>query len=756
MKQVGIFYGLLFCILTIYAQDEDYGDNVFRGLSYQSFDKLGLLAPQYAKPIRASDFNAGPFVITEPGYYFLTQDVVFNPRCPYKNDENGNPWPAAVIILSDNVTVDLNNHSIQQKRTDFQDSPSTYYSEFFKVFYLGGTNVLKRSDSTHYTPKSITIKNGTISGSQGYGIYGKDNVDVSIYDVTICQCDVAGIFLQNLKCSSLRNICIAGSPYSTGQSYGIFLRDNSTTVPEWTSPGDGSSSPSAVELENIKICDIYTDASADPLSLIEYMLTYSRDNLSTTELFEASQETGVTASVNTAAESLITAIDNLKTAMTTAIATTNIANVNAITTQSTPVTSAIANVVSVVDGLGGAATTQDLGVKSAAEDFSIWLLDVDQVVTEALAVLNDDVRDYIDGTLIAGDLWHAYGIRIVQGTSITLKNCTVTGTNVIDTFVTAVRATAIALDKCEGISVQQCLTNTSFVNLGSSIGFSVANISKAIVFDECFSTDHDSNDKTYGFWMRQAHGQKCVGCESSSNLAVSEVRGFYLEYCNANTFEKCRSYNHACAIASEGDAAKAIGFDSVAGNCNWFKQCEAYNMTADVGYKNSAFSSLLQSVGFRLRSYPDTTGSVVTQDKDGVITECISRCNEASTGNSVGILLDGAVCSTVTKNEIATNNSNQRTSTDPDVFVAAGNGYGIWDNAVDTSALILKNMAYANQTLNYKVSYSLTNEALPLVSSTYGDMTAVFVASEWENIGLHPNPGAAGCVAACTVVPEYS
>lgn len=753
-------YSSLLCLLVLscglFGSDENSFEGVpTRGLAHNSFDKLGLLAPQFAKPIKPTDFNAGTVVITEPGYYFLTGDVTFCPRCPYTLDENGKPWPAAVLILSDHVTFDLNNHSIQQKRTDFNDPPSPYYSEYFKVFALGGTNILDRSDATHYTPKSITIKNGTIGGSQGYGIYGKDNVDVTVYDVTICQCDIAGIFLQNLKCSALKNICVAGSSYSTGQSYGIFLRDNSTTSLEWTSSGDGTSGPSAVEMDNIKICDIYTNSTLDPLNFIQHQFTCVRNNMSVIELTDAANASGVTGSVKAAAEDLLTAIDNLKTSITTAIDTTNLANVNDITVKAGIVTTEVADVVAVVDGLGAGATSQDELVKSAAEDFTIWVADVTQAVTEALAVLNTDVRDYIDGTLVAG-VWHAYGIRVVQGSSISLRNCAVTGTNVIASLPTATRATGIALDKCEGVLLNDCSTNTSFVNLGSSIGYSVANISKAIVFEHCVSTDHLSNDKTYGFWMRQAHGQKVENCESSSHVGVSQSRGFYLEYCSANAFEGCKSYNHSCVLALAGDAAKVIGFDSVAGNCNWFKKCEAYNMVADSGYANSSYSGDLLAAGFRLRSYPDSDDPVVTQDKDGVITECISRCHEGSAGDAVGILLDNAVCSTVTKNHVATNSSNKRTSISPDVFEAAGNGYGIWDTLDDTLALILQNFAYANQTMNYKVSYSLENEVLPVVDSTYGDMTSVFVASEWENVSLHPNPGAPGCVAACSSVPEYT
>ena len=173
-------------------------------------------------------------------------------------------------------------------------------------------------------------------------------------------------------------------------------------------------------------------------------------------------------------------------------------------------------------------------------------------------------------------------------------------------------------------------------------------------------------------------------------------------------------------------------------------------MTADTNYQNGSFDEDLIAAGFRLQAFPD--GQTATgQETNSVIINSTSRCHEGSAGNSIGIYLNGAICSTIRKNIVATNRS----------LLAAGgaiggNGYGIWDTATDTTSLIVENTSYANQTLNYKVTYSLENEQLPVVNSTYGDMTSLYVASVWQNISLHANPGSTGCAAECAPNGEFT
>lgn len=760
---------VLICTAWMHADDQVLQDSVMHDVVHRSpnTQSPGLLAPSYAITIRATDFRSGPVVIKEPGYYVLTQDVVFDPSCPHTNNLQGKAWGAAVIILAENVVLDLNTRSIQQKRTDFdEDAPSSYYSKNFKVIQLGGRDPYSLTDATVYAPSSITIKNGTIANSQAYGIYGQNNSDIDIYDVTVTNCDRTAIYLENLQCSRLKQLSIIGSLDATGNAYGVYLRDNSSTSPSWTTPADGTSGPSAVVLDSISVCDVYTNSSYDPLLDVSEWVACINTDSSETDLQKAVAGSGVTAGLVAPGQAVVTALQTLHTQVDATVAA--LANEDKSDEQKLVFLQDTQTAIITVQTAIAAFNTAYAGVTTpTAADVTLlqsvtWFTTIMQ---EALTLINNAIyvfdiggKDYVDGSLTTA-AWHSYGIRVVNGSGITCKNCSIIGTSVDLEVAAVTRAVGYGFDACDGLTLKNCLANTSSVYLGSAIGYSITTNSIGNFVHEALSTDHTSDDKAYGFWLRRAYAHRIIDCEASSNKAVSESKGFVFEYNDAHIIERCKSYNHSCTIVDPEDAAQAIGFDCIAGNCHTIRYCEAYNMHADTGYSNIEYQENMLAAGFRLRSYPDThdltLGTVVDYNNDCVISHCLSRAHEGAGGNGVGILLNGAVCVKVTENEVATAGAHIADSLNPGQYIITGHGYGIWDTAADTSALIVKNMAYANQTANYKVSYSLSNEALPIVESSYGDMTSLFTASEWENISLYANPGTAGCMGACTVVPEF-
>ncbi len=698
----------------------------------------GLLSPQYAISIKPTDFSAGPVVITEPGYYILTNDIVFNPAAPNNVDSVGNPWNAALIILADCVTLDLNTHSIQQS-TSFDSSK-------FKLIQVGGINPF--NPSTTATPqKQITIKNGCLGRSQGYGIYGKDNSNVSIYDLSICSCNIAGIFLQNLQCSTIQNVCISGSTSGAGNVYGIFLRDNNTTTPEWTSDYSGTSGPSGVTLENIKICDVFTDNSLTTDDEIVDLLCTARNKIDISTL--NALQPCVDASIQACLALLNPVITQLLLLIDVAKAVPNQVNIDAILTYkaSAAFTTAIDCFETAFGGIGS-PTAEDLLFIEAFEQFQACL-DIACDLIEQANNLSDGQRDFING-VSTSTAWHAYGIRVTNGHGIELKNCFVTDTTVDSAVTDVTRAVAIALDQCKGCTLINCFTNASSVNLGAAIGFSFAAVSQGNLIDSCTSTSHSSNDESYGYWSCDTKSQNFISCEASAITGQNISKGFFFELSNstntnsANNLKQCKAHGISCSRINATDSAQAIGFDSVGGTCNVFDACEAYNITADLAFQDATYDSGLLAAGFRLK---DST-SPARNDVNSVISNSTARCIEGSGGDSNGILLSGTTCSTVRKNTTASNQSVNS------VGAVIGNGYGIHDTALDTTTLIVENLAYANQTFNYKVLYGLENEQLPVVNSTYGDMTSIFVASVWQNISLFANPGANGCNAECTMNPE--
>ena len=698
----------------------------------------GLLAAQYATSIRPTDFSAGPVVITEPGYYILTGDIIFKPASPNNVDSFGNPWNAALIILTDNVTLDLNTYSIQQNRT--------FSSSKFKLIQIGGTNPFNTSDTTVYAPDHITIKNGSLREAQGYGIYGKENSHINVYDLTIGSCDITGIFLQHLQCSTIKSVCISGSNLGAGNVYGIFLRDNNSTTPEWTTDSSGAG-PSGVLLEDIKICDISTDSSLNTDDEIVDLLCRAENKLDISDITNLNN--CVTASLQPLITALVAAVNNLLTLISAAKAAPgNTALIDSVVASKPAVNTAITNLLNAINALPTPLSAEDQALKEAVESLQTCMILICDLIDQANA-LSDGQRDFINGaeTITA---WHAYGIRIAVGSAIECKNCTVTGTTVLNTVTDITRATGISLDKCTGCLIRDSLANESSTNLGAAIGVSIATNSQSNRIINSSSTHHTSNDESYGFWLCQSHSQQFLNCQASSNTGVNQSKGFYLEQSDANRLEQCRSFYHNCALSAAGTPSQTIGFDSVGGECNIFDGCEAYNMTADTNYQNGSFDEDLIAAGFRLQSYPD--GQPATRnERNSVIINSTSRCHEGSAGNSTGIYLNGAICSTIRKNIVATNRSLLTAG-----GIIGGNGYGIWDTATDTTSLIVENTSYANQTLNYKVAYSLENERLPVVNSTYGDMTSIYVASIWQNISLYANPGSTGCAAECTPNGEFT
>lgn len=691
----------------------------------------GLLAPQYAHTIKATDFQNGPVVIDEPGYYVLSQDIVFNPAS--SQNSNNKEWKAALIILADCVTLDLNTHGIGQDRS--------YSSSNFKLIQLGGTNIYSQTDTTEHIPKQITIKNGCLNESEGYGIYGKDNSNIQIYDLNICSCDKAGIFLQSAQCSKIENVCITGSINASSNAYGIFLRDNSA-VPEWTSNASGTKKSSSIELNNIKVCDITTTNTDNIDALIDDLLQCADKKIDTTQLTSilACPSTGFSASVYTTAQLIVSNMTSLKTAIAMAISMTNATTIgNALTAKNTLQT----NVTALLNAINALSnpTTLDLAVQTEIQKINACLVTICKLLDEALLITNNSNNDYIN-TVATTTAWNAYGIRITNAQGIECNNCSVTNIHTPSPQAAMTYATGIALESCFSCNLHNCNTNNSSVDNGVATGFFLGASSESNAYSNCNSSHHTSNNKTYAYWIHQAHSNNLTSCNASANTGATEAKGFYLELCNANHFNKCKASYHSCSLAVAGDTAEAIGFDSNGGTCNLIDHCESYNMTADTNNLSTSYQASLLAVGFRLHEHTNTS----TSESNSVITNSTSRCHQGSRGIAAGIMLDNAACSTLRKNTVSTNLSNITTN--------LGNGYGIYDTALDTSALIIENLAYANQTSNYKVSYSLANEQLPVVTSTYGDMTSLYVASSWQNISLHANPGSTGCNEACSPSPE--
>jgi hypothetical protein len=844
----------------------------------------GILGTQYATAIKPTDVKYGTYEIEKPGYYFLTADIVFNPDnfCPADGDK---PCASAVInILSDNVILDLNTHSISQ-------DPSSSFPDF-PLIKLGGRNYDNLSDTRVYAPKNVTIKNGSLIHSTGYGIYGQNNAQIAIYDLIFVDHANAAIQLENLQDSRIEHITIHGSATAQGNVYGIYLRDNSNSVPFWTSPGDGDSGPQSVTLKNIHISGMFTSSTLDPLASLLQKLECAALALSTDDLFTAANTTGATPSIKNEALDLVTQINDLKAELLAAaraypqddlgnmITQAELvsqmqdlieytqetiqdlqelkADINSLinpTMQDAQISLEIGYLLPLLEDVIDAANMVIVmcgdpapydyinGIIYGANENGLSQIygAIDALEIQSLAALLNSLEDvtssvssntntlflridtlkklisqkprihwytqFIDQMILYTDAfaenintvsivvsllgssatqddhtvavavenmsaatnnlleimqryryqwhheWHAYAIRITQGKGITCEDIHIVGVRSENTDLDGLYSVGIALDGCQntkiihssvsGVEADSNLYGTAVAYglFGSGLGGGTITqpeqpekLCTGNIFIQDSTRNNTNAQYSFGWYADNANSNVLTTCKASSQQSSFETKGFFFVNSHSNLFESCESYDHSCTPTAGTDAL-AIGYDTVNGYSNIFKNCAAYNMQADIDYINSDFNAELLSVGFRL-GYTTRTHLA---ERGSVIDKCIARCNRGGHGQAVGILLDQASYCTITNNQVS---GNEAMSNDNSQNI--GNGYGIWDRSDDTTSLIIQNFCYVNQNGNYKVSYSGANEQLPVVQSTYGDMTALFSASPWNNVSLNPSPGFSG------------
>lgn len=175
-------------------------------------------------------FKNGTYQITQPGFYRLGQDIVFNPNNlemtatgwtgatgPTSWDSgdvldsqlttNGGEYDppafglgffAAIAISASGVVLDLNGHKISQ-------SPEhALQQRFFSVIELADQPFLPPQGPHSFggflkAAKNVTIKNGTIGLSSHHGIHGNNNWNVLLEDIVFENFEVGACALNRVK-----------------------------------------------------------------------------------------------------------------------------------------------------------------------------------------------------------------------------------------------------------------------------------------------------------------------------------------------------------------------------------------------------------------------------------------------------------------------------------------------------------------------------------------------------------------------------
>lgn len=188
------------------------------------------------------DFTKGTYIIDQPGYYVLMEDIIFNPNSPFSSnisdhssngkniilDKNLDWVPtsdqkkkkyahssfflgfySAINIESSNVILDLNNFTIRQHKLH------ALQQRFFQVIQCNNSPfIINQGPSKNFSkdgfkePHHIIIKNGFIGLSSHYGIHGNNNKNIVLENLTITDFECGGISFNHIENLVVMNVNI--------------------------------------------------------------------------------------------------------------------------------------------------------------------------------------------------------------------------------------------------------------------------------------------------------------------------------------------------------------------------------------------------------------------------------------------------------------------------------------------------------------------------------------------------------------------
>lgn len=206
--------------------------------------------PKYAEGVTARGFisqasvASGPYIISSPGIYKLSEDITFEfddpPFSAYASQGKQAGHIGGIEIRSDDVVLDLNGFSIKQTFAHFQ-------KQRFWSHVVIGNQVFPRGtggfDSVHVPQSRIVIKNGMLCLTSHFGIRGLNAQHVKVDNVTFHDFEIAAISLVGARNVELSNLVLDNKNFETSVSvdYSVwfltyrsikFLETQGMTFPE--------------------------------------------------------------------------------------------------------------------------------------------------------------------------------------------------------------------------------------------------------------------------------------------------------------------------------------------------------------------------------------------------------------------------------------------------------------------------------------------------------------------------------------------
>ena len=168
--------------------------------------RKNMLSKQNPIYIRQKDFDKGTYIINQPGYYVLKEDIVFSPNknfdyLPKKEDTQyatlgySLGFFAVISISANGVYLDLNKHTIRAS------NEFAMQQRFFSIIELADAPFIPGEGPGNFSngiksAENVIISNGILGLSSHHGIHGNMAKNILLKDLIIRDFEFVGIALN--------------------------------------------------------------------------------------------------------------------------------------------------------------------------------------------------------------------------------------------------------------------------------------------------------------------------------------------------------------------------------------------------------------------------------------------------------------------------------------------------------------------------------------------------------------------------------
>jgi len=718
------------------------------GLKGPTTHKSELLVPDSIIPLSQTAFDSGTYRIQNPGYYYLTENISFDPDPTAEETRTDKPrtaWFSAISIECDNVIIDLNTKTLDMSESflnnhgfkvfaliELNNSPFPHL-----IFAFTGENEIKNAHN-------VVIKNGTLGRNSHHGIHGNNNSNIAIYDLVVKDWEVAGISLNGLKSGEIKNVAISGVEHAvpfTGLL--ALLLSTRLVLQELVDKGD-SNAQEYIDALDIVINDDNQNGKNHPTGTHDgntYGLFINRIVDVGPIVTHCDSKTANAITIENVK------VDNIKTSTIETVGMKNLAGDR--------LKGNLFGVMRWVDAYpdgtfapNSILKAQVYGVEQNSPDklpagFAANILSS----SPSEEIFLSQVEPLFNGDFAGHTNKGAFGIRLDCGHGVTMRNCRVLGVENIgqlgislasisggsnysfkQTRYTGNDTYGFSLAACHNCLLDQCTAIECSSKNGMVHGIAVINESSCNKLINCTSSDHyallDNQDSeinpssvVYGCLVNNgSNANRLIFCVSQLLESPRYCYGFYVYDASDTIVENCLSSSHV--VTAEGSDEKkkwVVGFASLGSDCTTFRKCEAREMRC-TGESEFTDKSDSRSVGFLLDELENDQ-----VDRRALITECTATGNDAGAGKAMGILLDDVTNAAVLKNTITHHMGSSK----------KGRGYGIYTTDDNDECLILQNIAYGNEGKNYRIK----GKDIPIIELLKDDLDD-YNNNPWYNIEI--------------------